>query len=180
LNLFTDWFKRSFSDPQVVILGLFLIIGLAIIIGLGKWLAPMFASLVIAYLLEGIVARLRKLGMSRILAVTLVFVLFLAVLVFLLFGLVPMLSRQLTQLVQQFPNYISQGQILLAGLLLDGGGSGRGSRRLHDRGARTAAAHGAGGLAAKSVLTLLATPRRASGSRTWRRSRRSSVRSRTG
>lgn len=113
MNLFTDWFKRSFSDPQVVILGLFLIIGLAVIIGLGKWLAPMFASLVIAYLLEGIVARMEKLGMPRLPAVLVVFLLFLAVLFFLLFGLVPMLSRQLTQLVQQFPNYLSQGQVLL-------------------------------------------------------------------
>lgn len=113
MNLFTDWFKRSFSDPQVVILGLFLIAGLAIVIGLGKWLAPMFASIVIAYLLEGIVGRLRKFGMPRLPAVIIVFLLFLAVLFFMLFGLVPMLSRQLTQLVQQFPNYISQGQALL-------------------------------------------------------------------
>lgn len=113
MNLFTDWFKRSFSDPQVVILGLFLVVGLAIVIGLGNWLAPMFASVVIAYLLEGIVSRLRRFGMPRLPAVLIVFVLFLAVLVFLLFGLVPMLSKQLTQLVQQFPNYISQGQVLL-------------------------------------------------------------------
>ncbi len=113
MNLFTDWFKRSFSDPQVVILGLFLIIGLAIIIGLGSWLAPMFAAVVIAYLLEGIVGRLRKFGMPRLPAVILVFLLFLAVLAFMLLGLVPMLSRQLTQLVQQFPSYISQGQVLL-------------------------------------------------------------------
>ena len=37
-----DWFRRSFSDPQVVILGVVLVIGFAIIIGLGKWLTPMF------------------------------------------------------------------------------------------------------------------------------------------
>lgn len=116
MNLFTDWFKRTFSDPQVVILGLFLIVGLAIVIGLGKWLAPMFASIVIAYLLEGIVARLRKLGLPRFPAVIIVFILFLAVLFFLFFGLVPMLSRQLSQLVQQFPTYISQGQALLKAL----------------------------------------------------------------
>jgi len=113
LNLFVDWFKRTFSDPQVVILGLFLIIGIAVIVGLGSWLAPMFASLVIAYLLEGIVNRLRRFGMPRFPAVILVFLLFLAVLVLLLFGLIPLVSSQLTQLVQQFPNYISQGQVLL-------------------------------------------------------------------
>ena len=43
----------------------------------------------------------------------LVFLLFLASLFFLLFGLVPMLTRQLTQLVQQIPSYITQGQELL-------------------------------------------------------------------
>jgi putative permease len=113
LELLKNWFKRSFSDPQVVILGLFLVAGFAIVIGLGKWLAPVFASLVIAYLLEAFVGWLQKMGMPRTPAVIIVFLLFLALLFFLLFGLIPMLSRQLTQLVQQFPNYIAQGQVLL-------------------------------------------------------------------
>jgi putative permease len=113
LELLTNWFKRSFSDPQVVILGLFLVVGFAVIIGLGKWLAPMFASLVIAYLLEAIVVQLQKLGLSRIPAVIIVFLLFMATLLFLLFGLVPIITRQLTQLVQQFPEYIARGQTLL-------------------------------------------------------------------
>ena len=52
MELLRDWFKRSFSDPQVVILGVFLLVFFAVIIGLGAWLAPMFASIVIAYLLE--------------------------------------------------------------------------------------------------------------------------------
>jgi putative permease len=113
LELLKNWYKRSFSDPQVVILGLFLIIGFAVIIGLGKWLAPMFASLVIAYLLEAIVSRLQKLGMPRMPAVIIVFLLFMAFLLFLLFGLMPIITRQLTQLIQQLPDYIAQGQTLL-------------------------------------------------------------------
>ncbi len=113
MELLKNWFKRSFSDPQVVILGVFLLVGFAVIIGLGKWLAPMFASLVIAYLLEAIVSRLQKLGMFRMPAVIIVFLLFVTLLLFLLFGLVPIITRQLTQLVQQLPDYIAQGQILL-------------------------------------------------------------------
>lgn len=113
MELLTNWFKRSFSDPQVVILGLFLVVGFAVIIGLGKWLAPMFASLVIAYLLEAIVIQLQKLGLSRMPAVIIVFLMFMATLLFLLFGLVPIVTRQLTQLVQQFPEYIARGQTLL-------------------------------------------------------------------
>lgn len=113
MDLLKAWFQRTFSDPQVVILGIFLLVGALIIFGLGAMLAPVFASMVIAYLLEAVVARLEKRGMARLLAVIMVFLFFLAALFFLLFGLVPMLSKQLTQLVQQFPNYISQGQTLL-------------------------------------------------------------------
>ena len=113
MELLRDWFRRSFSDPQVVILGLFLVLGFAIIFGLGAWLAPVFTGIVIAYLLEAIVSRLEKLGLARLLAVVIVFLLFVTLLVFLLFGLIPLISRQLSQLVQQFPNYIAQGQELL-------------------------------------------------------------------
>ena len=113
MDFLRAWFKRTFADPQVVILGLFLLVGFAVVFGLGRYLAPVFASIVIAYLLEAVVMRLERLVMPRLAAVFVVFVFFLATLFFLLFGLVPMLSRQLTALIQQFPNYISQGQDLL-------------------------------------------------------------------
>jgi putative permease len=113
MNLLTSWFKRTFADPQVVILGIVLVAGFAIVIGFGRMLAPVFASIVIAYLLEAVVTRLQSLGLNRFASVLLVFLLFLASLFFLLFGLVPMLTRQLTQLVQQIPSYITQGQELL-------------------------------------------------------------------
>ena len=113
MELLKDWFRRSFSDPQVVILGLVLIVAFAIIIGLGKWLAPMFASIVIAYLLDALVNRLKKWGMPRLPAVIIVFLLFMTVMIFLTFGLVPIVIKQLTALVQQFPNYVARGQELL-------------------------------------------------------------------
>ncbi len=113
MNLLTSWFRRTFADPQVVILGIVLVVGVAVVVGLGRMLAPVFASIVIAYLLEAAVVQLQRTGLPRLASVTLVFLLFLTSLFFLLFGLVPMLTRQLTQLVQQIPNYISQGQDLL-------------------------------------------------------------------
>jgi len=113
MNLLTSWFKRTFADPQVVILGIVLVIGFAVVLGLGRMLAPVFASIVLAYLLEAVVALLQRAGLPRLVSVVLVFLLFLASGLFLLFGLVPMLTRQLSQLVQQIPTYISQGQDLL-------------------------------------------------------------------
>jgi putative permease len=113
MKLLTSWFKRTFSDPQVVLLGIVLVVGYVVVAGLGAMLAPVFASIVIAYLLEAVVVLLQRIGLPRLFSVLVVFLLFLASLFFLLFGLVPMLTRQLTQFVQQVPSYISQGQDLL-------------------------------------------------------------------
>jgi putative permease len=108
MNVLTSWFKRTFADPQVVILGIVIVVGVAVVAGLGRMLAPVFASIVVAYLLEAVVARLQAIGLPRLASVLLVFLLFMTSLFFLLFGLVPMLTRQLTQLVQQIPSYISR------------------------------------------------------------------------
>ena len=113
MNLLTSWFKRTFADPQVVILGIVLVAFVLIVVGLGRMLAPVFASIVIAYLLEAVVARLHKLGLPRLASVCTVFLLFVAAMFLLLFVLLPKLIRQVTQLVQQIPDYISQGAELL-------------------------------------------------------------------
>jgi putative permease len=116
LELLKNWFKRYFSDPQVVILGVVLLVGLFIVIGLGKWLAPMFTAIIVAYLLEALVTKLQRTGLPRMPAVIVVFLGFMALLFFLLFVVIPRISRQLTQLVQQFPDYLAKGQVVLTEL----------------------------------------------------------------
>ena len=113
MELLKNWFRRSFSDPQVIILGVVLLVASVIVIGLGKWLSPMFVSLVIAYLLEALVSRLQRFGVPRLPAIMVVFLGFMALMLFLLLAVIPRISRQLTQLVQQFPDYLRQGQDLL-------------------------------------------------------------------
>ena len=58
----SSWFQRHFSDPQVVILALFLVLGVALVLMFGRMLTPVLASLIIAYLLEGPVQRLEGFG----------------------------------------------------------------------------------------------------------------------
>jgi putative permease len=113
MNVLQEWFRRNLSDPQVVILTTFLVVGTAIIIYFGKLLAPVLFSVVIAYLLEGMVRALEHRRVPRMVAVMLVFSLFLAALLFVLFGLLPMLSRQVVQIVQALPDVIAQAQTAL-------------------------------------------------------------------
>jgi len=111
-----QWFQRHFSDPQVVILALFLLFGLLVVVFFGRMLAPLIASLIIAYLLEGAVARLERYGLPRLVGVVSVFSAFLTALLYLLLGLLPMLTRQIAAIVQQLPGYIGQAQAWLATL----------------------------------------------------------------
>ncbi len=108
MNVLSRWFKRTFSDPEIVILTGLLVGLFAIIIFLGKPLAPFLASVVVAYLLESVVKRLESLGIRRIWAVLLVFAGFIALLTVLLILVVPTLSQQITQLVQRLPDYLDK------------------------------------------------------------------------
>jgi putative permease len=110
MQVVTNWFKRYFSDPQIVFLTLFLLLFFGIVITMGDMLAPVLASIVIAYLLEGIVSLLEKRSWPRFLSVVIVFILFLLFVALLLLGLLPLLSRQVTEFLQQLPVMISMGQ----------------------------------------------------------------------
>jgi len=113
IDLVKSWYNRYFSDPQAIILTAVLVIGSTIILTMGDMLLPVLASIVIAYLLEGVVRLMQHHGSQRITAVILVFMIFIAFLVFLFFGVAPLVSSQLTELFKELPRYLTQGQQLL-------------------------------------------------------------------
>lgn len=113
IQVLRRWYERHFTDPQVVILAFLLLIGFLLVIVAGRILAPLLASLIIAYLLDGAVAKLTRLRMPRLFAVILVMLGFIALVTAALFGLVPLMSQQVTQLARELPMMISQGQALL-------------------------------------------------------------------
>ncbi len=110
MRIITDWFRRNFANPQVVYLALFIAVIFAIVLLMGKTLTPVLASIVIAYLLEGIVRVLVKSKMPRFFAVLLVFSGFMVFVLVILFVLLPLLSKQVTQLVGQIPSMFTTGQ----------------------------------------------------------------------
>ncbi|MEM1090064.1 MAG: AI-2E family transporter [Pseudomonadota bacterium] len=110
MQLLREWFVRRFSNPQVFILLALVLLGFVAVWAFGNILAPLFAALVIAYLLEGVVIRLQDFGLPRLLVVSLVFVIFVATLLVMFFGIVPLLTRQVTQLVQQVPAFVNRLQ----------------------------------------------------------------------
>lgn len=116
MEIIRQWFHRYFSDPQAVLLAVLLVGGFTVVLTMGKMLAPVLASIVIAYLLEGIIHTMECRGAPRFQVVLLVFMVFMAFLLFLLFGVVPLLWEQTAELVRELPNYLARGQQLLLGL----------------------------------------------------------------
>ena len=113
LDILKDWYEKHFSDPQVVILALIILFGIGIIFFLGDVLTPVLAGIVIAYVLEGLVLRVCKLGAPRSVAITISFSLFITSIILLLFGLIPLVSKQLTQLITNLPGMLNKAQQLV-------------------------------------------------------------------
>ena len=112
-DFISTWYRRYFTDPQAALLVVLLVLSVVVLLTMGKMLAPLLAALIIAYLLEGAVTKLQRRKFPRIWAVNLVYLLFVAFMVYILFGLMPLLSKQVSQFFQEVPDMINNGQDLL-------------------------------------------------------------------
>lgn len=113
IDVLRKWYDRHFSDPEAVILAILLVVGFSIILFMGEVLTPVIAAIVIAYVLEGLVKKLQVFKVPHFIAVVSVVSGFVLFLLFLLLGLVPLLSKQLTQFFVELPNMIARGQAIL-------------------------------------------------------------------
>ena len=113
LNDFTD---RYFHDEESIILVFLLTIALVALLLFGSMLAPLIVALIIAYLMQGLVALLLKYGFTERLAFIAVYVLFFGVFITILGFLLPQVWNQLRRMMDELPNLLSQGQALLLNL----------------------------------------------------------------
>lgn len=110
LQSISQWFQRTFSDPDAITLFLTIVLAVVFLELFGTILMPALVSIVIAYLLNPILRGLTRLGCPHLLAVLVIFILFLGSLGYGLVVLVPILFKQLSSLVQGLPDMFTQGQ----------------------------------------------------------------------
>lgn len=104
---------KYFSDDEAVILSLILVTGTVFVILFGAMLAPAIASLIVAFILQGLVTKLNRLGVPETVSIIGVFLVFLGVLVGFLFGLLPLVWTQVTNLAGEAPRIIRETQSYL-------------------------------------------------------------------
>jgi putative permease len=107
MDVVRGWFRRHLANPQVVSLAVILVLALFSVTYMGATLGPVFAALVLAYLLEGPVGLLQRFRCSRSVATLVVWSMFAAVVLVIVFVFVPLVTRQAGQVVQEIPFLIA-------------------------------------------------------------------------
>ncbi|GHE97966.1 AI-2E family transporter [Thalassotalea profundi] len=113
VSFFTQWYKRKFSDPHAVTLLVILLSIFLFIYFFSSLLMPVFVAIAIAFLLDLPVNRLSNMGLSRTLAASFVVIMFVGVTLIASFGLMPIMWQQSSNLIQEVPHMVTQGQSYL-------------------------------------------------------------------
>lgn len=111
-KIFSKWIDRYFSDEEAVLLFMLLGGALLIILTMGQMLTPVFAGLILAFLMQGAVTWLESRNMSHLLSVILVFLLFVSVFLATLLFILPLVWQQSANLFNELPRILSEVQQL--------------------------------------------------------------------
>lgn len=103
MTALTDWLRKTFSDPQLVLLLALVVVGILGVVFLADMLAPAIAAVIIAFLLDGPIGYLVRRGVTPWVALTLVFMLFFVGSVVTLILVVPPLVNQVAGVVENSP-----------------------------------------------------------------------------
>ncbi len=113
IKVLRGWMQRYFSDEEAVVLAVLLFLAFAAVLIFGRMLAPVLAGLVLAFLMQGLVGALERLRVPHLLAVWLVFLMFIGVMVVCTLFIVPLLWQQVLTLFNELPRMLVEWQSLL-------------------------------------------------------------------
>src|SRR5690606_11745957 len=112
-KVFERWVDRYFAEEEAVLVAVLLILAVAIVVTMGIVLAPMFTAMIIAFLLQGMVTKLTRLGVPHLGAVIVAFLTLVGIMTVSLLVLLPAMWKQVLNLVTETPRMIREGQSLL-------------------------------------------------------------------
>jgi putative permease len=116
INILRQWYQRYFTDPQTVIFAFILLFGFLLIVVMNAHLMPILIGIIIAYLFEGLVIRMGQVNLNRSVAASFATTLIVGAILLTLFVLLPLLSKQVSELFREMPSMFGKGQQLLSQL----------------------------------------------------------------
>ncbi|VUD68255.1 hypothetical protein TDB9533_04065 [Thalassocella blandensis] len=113
IRIFNRWIDRYFADEEAVLVAVLIIASLVVVLTMGVVLAPMISAVIIAFLMQGMVVKLKSWGLRHIFAVSIAFLVLAGSLVIGLIYILPALWKQLINLFTEAPRMLKEGQQLL-------------------------------------------------------------------
>ena len=113
-EVFNKWYRRYLQEEESILLLVLLITALVLLITVGDILAPLFAAIVLAYLVQGVANLMTRLGLPQWLGFTFSFLVFVGAFFGVLLGLLPLVWRQLVSLAGELPRMLEGGRQMLA------------------------------------------------------------------
>tara|TARA_R110002049_G_scaffold135628_1_gene295185 strand:+ start:16350 stop:17426 length:1077 start_codon:yes stop_codon:yes gene_type:complete len=113
LDIFNKWYKRYLFEEESVLLLVLLLLAVVLLATIGDILAPVVASIVLAYLMQGLAGRLERRGLPGWVGVSVTYTLFVGIFFGVTLGLLPLVWRQLVALAAEMPRMLEQGRELL-------------------------------------------------------------------
>lgn len=115
-KVLSTWCNRYLSHPEAVALVAIFLVSLLFFKIMGQVLVPVIISIILAYLLFGAVKRLERLHCPHLLAVSLVFSLFMVLLLAMFLWLLPLLWEQAVSLLNDLPLAFNRIQMIASKL----------------------------------------------------------------
>ena len=109
LDIFDKWYRRYLFEEESILLLVLLFISVVLLMTIGDILAPILASIILAYLMQGIASQLEKHGIPQWISVSIAFIVFIGVFFGTTLLLLPLVWRQMVSLLSEMPRMLNQG-----------------------------------------------------------------------
>ena len=114
LEIFHKWYNRYLFEEESVLLLVLATISVVLLMTIGDILTPVLASIVLAYLMQGLSARLQYYGLPQWVGVLVAYAVFLGIFFGVTLGVMPLVWRQLLSLAGELPRMLEQGRLALS------------------------------------------------------------------
>lgn len=113
IKVLKKWLDQIFAEEEAIILLLIIFGSLLVVVTMGNVLAPVIASIILAFMMQGMIVQLRSRDVPQWLAVSIAFVVFVGTFFVALLVILPQAWNQTANLFSELPRMLSQSQQLL-------------------------------------------------------------------
>ena len=113
ISILKKWVDQIFAEEEALLLLLLIGASLLLVVTMGNVLAPVITSIILAFMMQGMIVRLCQYGVPQWLALLTAFMVFIGSFFVLLLVVIPIVWQQMSNLFNELPGMLGQWQQLL-------------------------------------------------------------------